>query len=380
MSSKRIRKKKKKAAEWKNCPLCGKALPFDPDLRVTGATGRSICKHCLHIANIIAGLDTELYSEKNPIAFSLTLSPSDALSKLNEVIIGQDNAKRAVVMALWKQLRRRSGDSIPNASLLLYGPTGCGKTALIREAARIMGVPFISADATSVSETGYRGRDTADLVKDLVKQCGSVEKAAYGVIFVDEFDKLAADRTNDYRASYCRGTQFSFLKLIEGADVDTDDGVINTSNILFLFGGAFSQLTDRQQQTPSLHKKVGFLWESQPKIADNPAQLTPEDFISFGMEPELMGRVGRCLALSPLTEESMKKILLESKLSVYRKYQVYFHQNGKRLTMSEAEIKELVQRALARNMGARGLNALVEEWVEPQLAALAEEQYGVMGA
>ena len=376
MSSKRV--KKKKANEWSNCPLCGNILPKNPALRVVGSTGRSICRSCSRTAALIDSLDAEVSPRKKVAAHLPIPAPSDVLSELDEVIIGQENAKRAVVMALWKQLRRRNGDNIPNASLLLYGPTGCGKTALIREAARIMDIPFISADATSISETGYRGRDAADLVKDLVESCGSVEKAAYGVVFVDEFDKLAADKSNDYRASFCRGTQFSFLKLIEGTDISVEDEVINTGNILFLFGGAFSTLTNPEKVKPE-NRSIGFLWESQQPTTDNPSALTPEDFVAFGMEPELMGRVGRCVALSPLTEESMKQILLESKLSVYRKYKTYFREKGKSLAMSKAETTELVQKALARGMGARGLNALVEEWIEPKLADLAEEIDGDSG-
>jgi len=239
-----------------------------------------------------------------------------------------------------------------------------------------MDIPFLSFDATSISETGYRGKDAAEMVRDLVKSCKSLSKATYGLIFLDEFDKLAVDKRNDHRGSYCRGTQVSLLKLIEGLDVETEEGTIDTKNILFIFGGAFSALTDKQRQKPALRRTVGFLQDDVPSEKPQTRPLMPEDFVAFGMEPELMGRVGRCVGLESLTEEEMRRILLNSQLSVYRKYQAYFFKKGKNLVMSEDELNNLIQNALQYGMGARGLNALVEEWIEPKMVALAEELYG----
>jgi len=173
------------------------------------------------------------------------LIPQEIIRELDKRIIGQDAAKRAVSVAFWKQHLRANGDeTVPRSTLLLHGPTGCGKTATAREAARIVGLPFITFDATSLSETGYKGRDAADMVHDLASAHKDNEKMPYGIIFLDEVDKLAA-QGGEARSSYSRGTQHSLLRLIEGADVKTDRGYVDTEKLLFIFGGAFSGMENK---------------------------------------------------------------------------------------------------------------------------------------
>ena len=364
MSNKRIQKKRAKRGEY--CPICGKRLFAENGKYITG-TDRTICKACLQAVRNTEESAPSTYSYWCPFD-----SPSEVLEELDKRIIGQEKAKRAIVMALWKQVLRTQGEDIPNASLLLYGPTGCGKTALVREAAGLLNVPFLSFDATSLSETGYRGRDAAEMVTDLVNKYGSAYRAAYGVIFLDEVDKLAADKGNEYRGSFCRGTQFSLLKLIEGLEVETPKGKVNTKNILFLFGGAFSGLTNREDRPAK--RTIGFLREETPAVTAQNRDLRPVDFVAYGMEPELMGRVGRCVGLEALTEEQLRAILLGSHLSVFRMYQRYFRQRGKDLVMDDVTMSTLIHEAINRGMGARGLNSLVEEWIEPQLKALVEQE------
>ena len=363
MSNKRIRKKWAKSGG--SCPICGKRLSAETGQYIAGAD-RTICKACLQAVRGTEERGYGAYNYRCPFD-----SPSKVLEELDRRIIGQEKAKRAIVMALWKQRLRAQGEDIPNASLLLYGPTGCGKTALVREAAGLMNLPFLSFDATSLSETGYRGRDATEMVTDLANKCRLAYQAAYGVIFLDEIDKVAADKDNNYRGSYCRGTQFSLLKLIEGLEVETPKGKINTKNILFLFGGAFSGLVNKKEEP--VKRAIGFLREEISAVVSENHDLQPEDFAAYGMEPELMGRVGRCVGLEALTEEQLRKILLESQLSVFRKYQRYFRQRGLKLDMDEETVNRIVQEAIRRGMGARGLNALVEEWMEPRLATLMEE-------
>ena len=360
MAGKRFRKKRNK--EWKLCPLCGEPLPQGSDERVVGKTGRAVCANCLQVSKRILDMPRKTPHKAEGCAL---VTPQEMIQKLDRAIIGQEQAKRAVALAMWKQQLRVNGEPLPNTGLLLYGPTGCGKTALIREAARIAGLPFLSFDATTLSEAGYRGRDAKDMVVDLVEQCGA-DRARHGVIFLDEVDKLAALRGNEYRAVYSRGTQHSLLKLIEGATVRVNGHPFSTENILFLFGGAFSGLRKHEgSQNLIGFERVVFEPEEAP-------ELTVDDFVGYGMEPELMGRIGRCVPLRALGAEELRRILLESELSVFRSYQKLFHSHGIPLELDDGEIDELVAKALRRHTGARGLNAMVEEWLEPKLLQLSE--------
>ena len=358
------RQKKKRAKRPGTCPLCGKPLPHDPTQCVLGQTGQAVCTDCLQTAKRILAIprasDQETFSKD-------IIPPSEIIRQLDKKIIGQDQAKHAVAVALWKQQLRAGGTQLPNSGLLLYGPTGCGKTALVREAAQIVGLPFLSFDATPLTEAGYRGRNASEMVSDLVDRCGQ-ERAAHGVIFLDEVDKLAATKANDYRAAYSRGTQHSLLKVIEGTELQINGESFSTNGILFLFGGAFSGLY-KELESKKQHAIIGFE-RSVPK--EEPHELTAADFISYGMEAELMGRIHRFVPLQGLTASDFRRILLESELSSLRGYQDLFKAYGEELTLSDGKLDALIQKAVERGLGARGLNALVEEWIEPELFRLSE--------
>ena len=327
------RHRKKRFKSWATCMLCGRKLPPDPNDYCVGSTGRAVCYSCLHTSYRLQGLIRE--EELSKLELAGIMSPQKMVAELDRFIIGQARAKRAVAVALWKQQLRAKGlDAPPNAGLLLYGPTGCGKTALVREAARLAELPFLSFDATTLSEAGYRGRDAGDIIDDLLNHAKDELEASTGVVFLDEVDKLAG-RGDEYHAQHQRGTQSTLLKLIEGMEVQS----INTEDILFIFGGAFPE-------------------------------LTPKDFVEYGMEAELMGRIGRCVPLNALNEEDLRRILLESELSAYRKYQTFFQKQGRTFDLDAQLVDELVKEALNRGMGARGLNALVEEHMEPLLFEL----------
>lgn len=367
MANKRQKKKRRKAHGL--CALCGKKMSSDPAQRVVGRTGQMICVGCLKVSRVISQLPVVKAEKKEASPERDIITPGEMVKELDKAIIGQDRAKRAVAVVLWKQQLRAKGIEVPNSGLLLYGPTGCGKTALVREASRIAGLPVITADATSLSETGYRGRDAKDIIIDLADRYGA-EKARYGVVFLDEIDKLAACPGNEYRASYQRGTQHSLLRLIEGTELRIDGEPFSTEGILFLFGGAFTRLRETME-APEVRPVIGF--ERIPvQRKREEREPEPADFVGHGMEAELMGRISRCVPLRALTAEDMRRILLESELSVFRKYQRFFRNYGQRLELEDELVEELTRNAQERGMGARGLNALVEEWVEPRLFRLAE--------
>lgn len=352
MSNKRIRKKQSKL---RLCALCGKPLPREHDHRVVGQTGQSVCLYCLTVSRrILAKPESEC---EKPITAT---TPRQLIAQLDRSIIGQDQAKRAVSIALWKQMLRVKGVDLPNPGLLLYGPTGCGKTALAREAARAAGLPFIVFDSTTLTEAGYKGNSAEDIIKTL-KNSYPGQDVSKAVIFLDEIDKLAA-RGSETRQQYSRGTQHSLLKLIEGSDVEG----ISTQRMLFLFSGAFTGIGT----TEKVCRTIGF--NRPEECAETCNELQPSDFIAYGMEPELMGRICRCVPISPLTEEDLRRILLESNLSHFRKYQTFFQSHNRECLLSEEEQNALIQEALSRGLGARGLNALVEEWAEEKLIELSE--------
>ncbi len=351
------------------CPLCGKRLPFDREQVVYGTTGQGICKSCLESADLIRRTE----ENETPVKLFVSppiMTPEAIVSALDQSIIGQSEAKQALAAALWKQQLRARGDpSVPRSTLLLYGPTGCGKTALVREAAKLVGLPFLSFDATTLSEAGYRGRDAQDMIHDYVHAHRGNKHLSYGVVFLDEVDKLAA-QGGEYRMAYSRGTQHALLKLVEGTQVLSDGIDIDTERLLFVFGGAFSGLEKIVEKRVSPGRAIGFGAQDIPHVQCMDA--TTEDFIAYGMEPELMGRFTRRAHLDALSEEDLRKILLESKLSVYRRYQEFFKHRGIRLEASEKRIREWIDEAGKLGTGARGLQTVVEQSMEPLLFKLAE--------
>ena len=358
---KKWKKRKRPQAKKPSCELCGKPVDLARHNYVSGATGKAVCGMCLKVSQtILPSVEKASGSDNNSI-----LTPQQIMAELDKAIIGQDRAKKAVAIALWKQQLRATGDrTVPRTNLLLYGPTGCGKTAIVREAARIVGLPFLSFDATTLTETGYRGRDARDMISDLQDRFGEHPSIANSVIFLDEIDKLAA-KGSEIRTQYNRGTQHSLLKLVEGTEVDK----LSTETMLFIFGGAFTGLATKTA-LPRM-RPIGFENTVSPKEGVSP-NISVSDFIRFGMEPELMGRVGQYIPLEPLSAEDLEHILLESELSLYRQYQQFFRTYNIEFHLSDEQIQKLVQDALARGTGARGLNNLVEETAEPILLTLAE--------
>ena len=355
--------KKKQSPPVPRCALCKGFINILDNDYVVGSTGRMVCRGCLEMSFHI--LEASKETEKENVS-APSITPQYIVQEVNKAIIGQKQAKSAVALAVWKQMLRANGDNfVPRTNLLLYGPSGCGKTAIIREAARIAGLPFLAVDATGITETGYRGKNAADIVTDLLTGFKGHPHVRHAIIFIDEVDKLSAHGA-DWRQAYCQGTQHALLKLVEGMEVTVDGMTINTTDLLFLFGGAFGRMRE-ERKCPA---PIGFV-RSDPSCP-SVTQHTAEDFCAYGMERELMGRIGRFVPVEQLTTEQMKRILTESSLSAFVKYKKFFRAHKVRLKLPDELVEQLACESVAQGTGARGLDGAVETLVQPLLYALAE--------
>lgn len=355
--------KKKQSPPVPRCALCKGFINILDNDYVVGSTGRMVCRGCLEMSFHI--LEASKETEKESVS-APSITPQYIVQEVNKAIIGQEQAKSAVALAVWKQMLRANGDNfVPRTNLLLYGPSGCGKTAIIREAARIAGLPFLAVDATGITETGYRGKNAADIVTDLLTGFKGHPHVRHAIIFIDEVDKLSAHGA-DWRQAYCQGTQHALLKLVEGMEVTVDGMTINSTDLLFLFGGAFG----RMQEARKCAAPIGFV-RSEP-FCPSVTQHTAEDFCAYGMERELMGRIGRFVPVEQLTTEQMKRILTESSLSAFVKYKKFFRAHKVRLKLPDELVEQLACESVAQGTGARGLDGAVEALVQPLLYALAE--------
>lgn len=355
--------KKKQSPPVPRCALCKGFINILDNDYVVGSTGRMVCRGCLEMSFHI--LEASKETEKENVS-APSITPQYIVQEVNKAIIGQEQTKSAVALAVWKQMLRANGDNfVPRTNLLLYGPSGCGKTAIIREAARIAGLPFLAVDATGITETGYRGKNAADIVTDLLTGFKGHPHVRHAIIFIDEVDKLSAHGA-DWRQAYCQGTQHALLKLVEGMEVTVDGMTINSTDLLFLFGGAFG----RMQEARKCVAPIGFV-RSEP-FCPSVTQHTAEDFCAYGMERELMGRIGRFVPVEQLTTEQMKRILTESSLSAFVKYKKFFRAHKVRLKLPDELVEQLACESVAQGTGARGLDGAVEALVQPLLYALAE--------
>lgn len=355
--------KKKQSPPVPRCALCKGFINILDNDYVVGSTGRMVCRGCLEMSFHI--LEASKGTEKENVS-APSITPQYIVQEVNKAIIGQEQAKSAVALAVWKQMLRANGDNfVPRTNLLLYGPSGCGKTAIIREAARIAGLPFLAVDATGITETGYRGKNAADIVTDLLTGFKGHPHVRHAIIFIDEVDKLSAHGA-DWRQAYCQGTQHALLKLVEGMEVTVDGMTINTTDLLFLFGGAFGRMREERKCAAP----IGFV-RSEPSCP-SVTQHTAEDFCAYGMERDLMGRIGRFVPVEQLTTEQMKRILTESSLSAFVKYKKFFRAHKVRLKLPDELVEQLACESVAQGTGARGLDGAVEALVQPLLYALAE--------
>ena len=342
-----------------------------------------ICNDC--VDDCVELLESYDYYDENNNGKKITLlKPKEIKVKLDEYIIGQENAKKILSVAVYNHFKRithkmeRKEDDVElqKSNVLLVGPTGSGKTLLAQTLAKILNVPLAIADATTLTEAGYVGDDVENVLLKLIKAADyDIETAEHGIIYIDEIDKIArkSENMSITRDVSGEGVQQALLKIIEGtvASVPPQGGrkhpnqemiEINTKDILFIVGGAFEGLESKVKNRIN-EKRVGFgLETAETKLDDLTLfeNVLPEDLVKFGLIPELIGRLPIITALHGLDEEAMIKILTEPKNSLVKQYQEYFEMENVELVFEKDAIEEIAKLALKRKIGARGLRSIIE--------------------